>query len=122
METKDLKMHILQNKHSKLNEKESELLLKKFNLSKTQLPKILSNDPALPENCEIGDIIKIERKRLYQEQLKEWEQSIQQWEANGKQDKKPVKASKGKAKAKAEIPSEKELVLATTISPSSTSF
>lgn len=55
-------MHILQPKHSKLNEKESELLLTKLNLSRSQLPKILSTDPALPENCKAGDIIKIERK------------------------------------------------------------
>lgn len=55
-------MHILQPKHSKLTEKEVEELLAKLNLSKAQLPKILSNDPALPENCVIGDVIKIERK------------------------------------------------------------
>jgi len=55
-------MHILQPKHSKLNEKESEELLKKLNISKAQLPKILMTDPALPEGCEIGKIIKIERK------------------------------------------------------------
>ena len=55
-------MHILQPKHSKLNEKESEELLKKLNISKSQLPKIFSDDPALPESCEVGNIIKIERK------------------------------------------------------------
>ncbi len=55
-------MHILQPKHSKLNEKETEELLKKLNISKAQLPKILLKDPALPEACEIGDVIKIERK------------------------------------------------------------
>ncbi len=55
-------MHILQPKHSKLHEKESEELLKKINISKSQLPKILLSDSALPENCQIGDIIKIERK------------------------------------------------------------
>ncbi|MFQ5532006.1 MAG: DNA-directed RNA polymerase subunit RpoH/Rpb5 C-terminal domain-containing protein [Candidatus Nanoarchaeia archaeon] len=55
-------MHVLQPKHTKLNEKESEKLLENLNVSKTQLPKILSNDPALPENCNVGDIIKIERK------------------------------------------------------------
>ena len=54
-------MHILQPKHSKLNEKESEELLSNLNISKTQLPKILSNDPGLPEGCQAGDIIKIER-------------------------------------------------------------
>jgi DNA-directed RNA polymerase subunit H len=54
--------HILQPKHIKLNEKEAEELLKKLNVSKAQLPKIISSDPALPEGCEIGNIIKIERK------------------------------------------------------------
>jgi len=55
-------MHILQPKHSKLNEKEAEALLERLNISKAQLPKILLSDPCVPENCEIGDIIKIERK------------------------------------------------------------
>ena len=55
-------MHILQSKHSKLNEKESAELLASLNISKSQLPKILSTDPALPEGCFTGNIIKIERK------------------------------------------------------------
>ena len=55
-------MHILQPKHTKLSEKESQELLKKLNVSKVQLPKILSSDPALPEGCEKGNVIKIERK------------------------------------------------------------
>ncbi len=55
-------MHILQPKHIKLNEKEAEELLKKINVSKAQLPKILSTDAALPEGCNVGDVIKIERK------------------------------------------------------------
>lgn len=55
-------MHILQSKHSKLNEKDINQLLEKLNISKTQLPKILSSDPGLPEECQIGDVIKIERK------------------------------------------------------------
>lgn len=54
--------HILQPKHSKLSEKEAQELLKKLNVSKAQVPKILLSDPALPEGCQIGDIIKIERK------------------------------------------------------------
>ena len=55
-------MHILQPKHTKLNEKEAEELLSKLNISKAQVPKILLNDPALPEGCSVGDLIKIERK------------------------------------------------------------
>lgn len=55
------KMHILQPKHTKLSEKEAQELLNKLNISKSQLPKILSNDAGIPENCNIGDVIKIER-------------------------------------------------------------
>jgi len=55
-------MHILQPKHIKLSEKESEKLLKEYNISKSQLPKIHATDPALPEGCNPGEIIKIERK------------------------------------------------------------
>jgi len=55
-------MHILQPKHSKISEKDAEQLLNKLNISKAQLPKIFSNDVALPEGCQVGDMIKIERK------------------------------------------------------------
>lgn len=55
-------MHSLQPKHSKLSEKEAEELLSNFNISKSQLPKILLDDPAIPKDCQVGDIIKIERK------------------------------------------------------------
>ena len=55
-------MHILQPKHTKINEKETNELLAKYNISKTQLPRILLTDPALPSDCQIGNIIKIERE------------------------------------------------------------
>ncbi len=55
-------MHILQPKHSKLKQEEVIKLLEKYNISLSQLPKIKISDPALPENCEIGNVIKIERK------------------------------------------------------------
>ncbi|NCN87147.1 DNA-directed RNA polymerase subunit H [archaeon] len=55
-------MHILQPKHIKLSEQEATELLTKLNVSKAQIPKILSNDAALPEGCIVGDVIKIERK------------------------------------------------------------
>ena len=57
-----LKMHILQPKQTKLSEKDVQALLAKYNISKAQLPKILLTDTGLPEGCEKGDIIKIERK------------------------------------------------------------
>jgi DNA-directed RNA polymerase subunit H (RpoH/RPB5) len=55
-------MHILQPKHSKLSEKDIAELLQKFNISKAQLPKILSSDPSLQEDIVVGDVIKVERK------------------------------------------------------------
>ncbi|MAG10778.1 DNA-directed RNA polymerase subunit H [Candidatus Pacearchaeota archaeon] len=55
-------MHILQSEHTKLSEKDAEELLKKLNVSKAQLPKIFITDSALPEGCQIGDIIKIVHK------------------------------------------------------------
>jgi DNA-directed RNA polymerase subunit H len=55
------KMHVLQPKHIKLKSEDVEKLLSSLNISPTQLPKIKINDPALPEGCEIGDVIKIER-------------------------------------------------------------
>jgi len=62
-------MHILQPKHIKLKEKEGEELLKSLNLSKAQLPRILSTDPALPEECSVGNIIKIEKKEPESEKI-----------------------------------------------------
>lgn len=55
-------MHILQSRHKKINEKEAKRVLENLNISKEQLPKISSKDPGLTENCNVGDIIRIERK------------------------------------------------------------
>ena len=55
-------MHILQPKHIRLKPNEVKILLEKYNISLSQLPKISSSDVALPEGCQIGDVIKIERK------------------------------------------------------------
>ena len=55
------KMHILQPKHTKLKPEEVKKLLDKYNISLSQLPKIRINDPAIPENSGIGDVLKIDR-------------------------------------------------------------
>jgi len=55
-------MHIFQPKHIKLKKEEIEKLLEKFNMSLSQLPKIKITDPVLPENSNVGDVFKIERK------------------------------------------------------------
>ncbi|MBD3253343.1 DNA-directed RNA polymerase subunit H [Candidatus Pacearchaeota archaeon] len=54
-------MHKLQPSHTKLKIHEIEKLLKELNVSLAQLPKIKITDPALPENCDVSDVIKIER-------------------------------------------------------------
>lgn len=55
-------MHALQPKHIKLKNEEVKTLLMKYNISLSQLPKIKRDDPALPEGCNVGDVIKIERQ------------------------------------------------------------
>jgi DNA-directed RNA polymerase subunit H len=56
-----LKMHVLQPKHVKLSSSEAEKVLAEFNISLAQLPKISKSDPALPEGCEKGDVVKVVR-------------------------------------------------------------
>ncbi len=55
-------MHDLQPKHIKLKPNEIEELSRKLNISPSQLPKIKSDDPALPEGCERGQVVKIVRE------------------------------------------------------------
>ena len=51
--------------HSKLNKKEIQELLEKYNLALNELPKILLTDPAIEKlNVKPGDIIKITRDSL----------------------------------------------------------
>ena len=54
-------MHVLQPKQTKLTEEDVGKLLKQFNISLTQLPKIKITDPVLSGGFEIGEVIKIER-------------------------------------------------------------
>jgi len=56
-------MNILQPKHFKLKPDEVKKLLEKYNISIAQLPKIKSNDPAIPKGCAVGDVLRIERKQ-----------------------------------------------------------
>jgi len=55
-------MHDLQPKTSKLKQAEIKELVEKYNISLSQLPKIKSTDPAIPQGCMTGDVVKIERK------------------------------------------------------------
>ena len=63
METElNITKHVFVPKHSKLPEEEAKAFLESQNLSKTQIPKITKEDPAL-QGVEVkkGDIIKIIR-------------------------------------------------------------
>jgi len=62
-------MHQLQHKHSKLKVDEVKKLLKKFDISPSQLPIIKIGDKALSADIKIGDIIKIERKDVKGEKV-----------------------------------------------------
>lgn len=54
--------HILIPEHKKLSDEETEKILKKYNVSNKQLPRIKLNDPAILElNPKRGDIIEIIR-------------------------------------------------------------
>ena len=58
----EISKHNLVPKHTKASDKETEQLLERYNISVTQLPKILKNDPAIKElKLKIGDVVKIVR-------------------------------------------------------------
>ena len=58
-----IKHHMLIPKHIKMSEKEKEELLKKYNISIKELPKIKIDDPAIAGlNVKEGDVIKIIRQ------------------------------------------------------------
>jgi len=54
--------HFLVPKHEILTEKEKAEILKKYNISEKQLPKILYSDPIVKEiGAKVGNLIKITR-------------------------------------------------------------
>jgi len=55
-------MHIFHQKFSRLKPNEAEELLKKLNISLSQLPKIKIIDPSLSDDIKVGDVIKVERR------------------------------------------------------------
>jgi DNA-directed RNA polymerase subunit H len=59
----DISKHELVPKHEVLSEEEVEEVLKRFNITKGQMPKILASDPMVKKiKAKPGDVIKITRK------------------------------------------------------------
>jgi len=59
----DVSNHILVPQHDKCSEAEKKALLKKYNITISNLPKISINDAAIVDmNLEPGDVVKITRE------------------------------------------------------------
>jgi len=57
----DVSQHELVPEHSILDDGELEEVLGEYDIKRTDLPKIKRADPALPDEAEVGDVIKIAR-------------------------------------------------------------
>ncbi|MBV0902544.1 DNA-directed RNA polymerase subunit H [Haloarcula salina] len=57
----DVSQHDLVPDHSVVDEADLEAVLEEYDIKKTDLPKIKRTDKALPDDAEVGDVIRIER-------------------------------------------------------------
>ncbi|MCD2198670.1 MULTISPECIES: DNA-directed RNA polymerase subunit H [Halobacterium] len=57
----DVSQHELVPEHTVLDEDELEDVLVDYDIDRTDLPKIKRKDPALPDDAEVGDVVKIVR-------------------------------------------------------------
>jgi DNA-directed RNA polymerase subunit H len=58
----DVSQHKLVPEHTVLDDPERvDEVLAEYNVSKTNLPKIKTSDPALPDEAEVGDVVEIVR-------------------------------------------------------------
>lgn len=57
----DVSEHELVPDHTVLDEDETDDVLEEYGVKRTALPKIKRRDPALPDEAETGDVIRIER-------------------------------------------------------------
>ena len=63
MKEVDISKHKLVPKHNILNDKERGELLKKYNITLNQLPRLLTSDPMVKKlDAKVGDVVKIERE------------------------------------------------------------
>ncbi|MUV90030.1 DNA-directed RNA polymerase subunit H [Halapricum sp. CBA1109] len=57
----DVSQHELVPDHTVLDDAELEDVLEEYDIKKTDLPKIQRRDKALPDDAEVGDVVKIVR-------------------------------------------------------------
>ncbi|MDH5020453.1 DNA-directed RNA polymerase subunit H [Halobacterium rubrum] len=57
----DVSQHELVPEHTVLDEDTLEEVLEDYEIDRTELPKIKRKDPALPDDAEVGDVVKIVR-------------------------------------------------------------
>ncbi|MFD1644241.1 DNA-directed RNA polymerase subunit H [Haloarchaeobius litoreus] len=58
----DVSQHELVPEHVVLDEDDLQDVLDEYDIDRTDLPKIKNTDPALPEDAEMGDVVKIIRE------------------------------------------------------------
>jgi DNA-directed RNA polymerase subunit H len=57
----DVSQHNLVPEHTVLDREEIEDVLSEYDIRRTDLPKIQRRDAALPDDAEVGDVVKIVR-------------------------------------------------------------
>ncbi|MFC7019708.1 MULTISPECIES: DNA-directed RNA polymerase subunit H [Haloarcula] len=57
----DVSQHDLVPDHSVVDEEDLEAVLDEYDIKRTDLPKIKRADPALPDDAEEGDVVRIVR-------------------------------------------------------------
>ena len=57
----DVSEHELVPEHTLLEDENLEEVLAEYDIDRTDLPKIKRSDPALPDDAEVGDVVKIVR-------------------------------------------------------------
>ena len=57
----DVSQHTLVPEHTLIDEEELQEVLTEYDIKRTDLPKIKRTDPALPDEAEVGDVVRIVR-------------------------------------------------------------
>ncbi len=58
----EIRSHVLVPRHEILDDAETKKVLREYEVDRSKLPKIKKDDPALPEEAKVGDVIKITRE------------------------------------------------------------